>query len=291
MIKSMTGYGRNKLEIEKRTYEVEIRTVNHKYIDISVKIPRNISYLEENIKKEICSLISRGKVEVMVTFVNNSALGKKITINQELVKMYVEELTKLGEQNQINNNISVMELAKFPEVLTIHNEEEEEELWKELKECLAGALDNLIQMRQKEGTKIAEDLGERIEQVSKDTQKISVYSTRLVEEYVVKLEQRIKDILKTEIIDKDRIAQQVVIYSDKCSIEEELTRLKSHCIQLKELLEETKPVGKKMDFLIQEMNRETNTIGSKSSNLEITNLVINMKTQLEDIREQVQNIE
>ena len=146
-------------------------------------------------------------------------------------------------------------------------------------------------MREQEGNKIKEDLILRIEKIKQEVEKISEYSTRLVEEYVVKLEQRIKEILKTDVVDQARLAMEVVLYADKCSVEEELTRLRSHIVQFQDLLEEKKAVGKKIDFLIQEMNRETNTIGSKSGSLEITNLVINIKTELEDIREQVQNIE
>lgn len=146
-------------------------------------------------------------------------------------------------------------------------------------------------MREQEGNKIKEDLLVRIEKVEQAVEKISEYSTRLVEEYVVKLEQRIKELLKTDVVDQARLAMEVVLYADKCSVEEELTRLKSHIAQFRTMLQETKPIGKKMDFLMQEMNRETNTIGSKSGSLEITNLVVNIKTELEDIREQVQNIE
>ena len=198
----------------------------------------------------------------------------------------------LAEQNNLSLDIPVTEITKLPDVLILKETEEAEDIIEnELLECLKEAINNFTNMREQEGNKIKEDLKVRIEKIEKEVEKISEYSTRLVEEYVVKLEQRIKELLKTDVVDEARLATEVVIYADKCSVEEELTRLRSHIAQFKNMLEETKPIGKKIDFLIQEMNRETNTTGSKSGSLEITNLVINIKTELEDIREQVQNIE
>lgn len=290
-MKSMTGFGRANYENDGRMYNIEIKSVNHRYCDISVKLPRSISYLEEKIKKEIASNISRGKVDVLITFENNSAKGKDIKINKELAKIYIEELRELANENGINDNIPVTEISKFPEVLVIQNVEDEEIIWKEVSLCLKDAINNFIAMREQEGNKIKEDLKNRLSTIKQKVSKISEYSTGLVEEYVVKLETRIKEILKTDIVDKERLNQEIVIYADKCSVEEELTRLESHITQFNNMMEENIPVGKKIDFLIQEMNREINTIGSKSGSLEITNLVIETKTELEDIREQIQNIE
>ncbi len=290
-MKSMTGFGRARLERENRTYNIEIKSVNHRYNDITVKMPKGISYLEEKVKKEISSKISRGKVDVYITFDNNSSEGKNIKINKEIASIYIKELKTLAQENDIKEDISVTEIFKFPDVLSIENVEDEELIWSELYTCLDNAITSLMEMRKREGNKIKEDLEKRIEKISEKVNEISTYSTRLVEEYVVKLETRIKEILNTDVVDKDRLAQEIVIYADKCSVEEEITRLKSHMIQFKELINMDTPIGKKIDFLIQEMNRETNTIGSKSGNLLITNLVIDIKTELEDIREQVQNIE
>lgn len=290
-MKSMTGFGRANYENDGRMYNIEIKSVNHRYCDISVKLPRSISYLEEKIKKEIASNISRGKVDVLITFENNSAKGKDIKISKELAKIYIEELRELANENGINDNIPVTEISKFPEVLVIQNVEDEEIIWKEVSLCLKDAINNFIAMREQEGNKIKEDLKNRLSTIKQKVSKISEYSTGLVEEYVVKLETRIKEILKTDIVDKERLNQEIVIYADKCSVEEELTRLESHITQFNNMMEENIPVGKKIDFLIQEMNREINTIGSKSGSLEITNLVIETKTELEDIREQIQNIE
>lgn len=290
-MKSMTGFGRARLEKNNRIYNVEIKSVNHRYNDITVKMPRSISYLEEKIKKEMSSKISRGKIDVLITFDNNSADGKNIKINKELANIYIKELKTLAQENNINDNILVTEISKFPDVLTIENMEDEDIIWEELSIALNEATKNFLQMRQNEGSKIKEDLTIRIEKILNKVYEISTHSTGLVEEYVVKLETRIKEILNTDVVDKDRLSQEIVIYADKCSVEEEITRLKSHISQFKELINMDAPTGKKIDFLIQEMNRETNTIGSKSGSLEITNLVIDIKTELEDIREQVQNIE
>lgn len=290
-MKSMTGFGRARYENSNRIYNIEIKSVNHRYNDITVKLPRSISYLEEKIKKEISSKISRGKIDIFVSFENNSAEGKDIRINKELAGIYIKELKTIASENGINENIPVTEISKFPDVLTIENLEDEDTIWKELLVCLNEAISNFLQMRENEGKKIKEDLNIRIEKISNKVCEISTYSTGLVSEYVVKLEARIKEILKTDIVDKDRLAQEVVIYADKCSVEEEITRLNSHINQFKELINVNTPIGKKIDFLIQEMNRETNTIGSKSGSLSITNLVIDIKTELEDIREQIQNIE
>lgn len=291
-MKSMTGFGRAKIEKNNRIYTVEIKSVNHKYNDITIKLPRSLSYTEDKIKKEISSNIARGKIDVYVSFENYSEEGKTVIINSELVSEYMKQFKLLAEQNNLKLEITAAEITKLPEVLTIKETEGKEDIIEdELLECLKEAISNFTTMREQEGNKIKEDLKERIQKVEKEVEKISEYSTRLVEEYVVKLEQRIKEILKTNAVDEARLATEVVIYADKCSVEEELTRLRSHIIQFKNMLEETKPIGKKIDFLIQEMNRETNTTGSKSGSLEITNLVINIKTELEDIREQVQNIE
>ena len=291
MIKSMTGFGKNNLVINDRNYQVEIRSVNHRYLDINIKMPRQLTYLEEIIKKAISTKIKRGKIDVSISFENNSTEGRNVKINTEIAKMYIEQLRKLAEEENILSDIQVTEITKLPDVLNINIDQDDDTIKQELLESVSIATDNLIEMKQTEGNKIAEDLIRRINYIEEKILKISELSTGLIEEYVVKLEERIKEILKTDIIDKSRIAQEVVIYADKTSIEEEITRLKSHIIQFRNLLKEEEPVGKKIDFLIQEMNRETNTIGSKANNLDIVNGVIDIKTELENIREQIQNIE
>lgn len=292
MIRSMTGYGKQSLNVKKREYQVEIKSVNHRYLDINIKLPKSISYLEDTIKKEISAKIKRGKIDVFITFENNSQEGKNITINKELAKLYIEQLKELAQEEKILNNIEVMDIAKLPDILIVKNDEEDEKIQNELIEVVQGAISKIIEMKNIEGNKIEQDLLQRIDKIENKIVEISAKSTGLIEEYVVKLEKRIKEILKTEELDKSRLAQEVVIYADKCSIEEEVTRLKSHIYQFRNLISNNnETIGKKLDFLIQEMNRETNTIGSKANNLEITNGVIDIKTELEDIREQIQNIE
>ena len=291
MIKSMTGYGRAKLSKDDREYQIEIKSVNHRYLDISVRIPKQLSYLEETIKKEIAKKVKRGKIDVFVTFENNSLEGKEIKINTELAKAYIDELKKLAEKENILSDIQVTEISKYPDVLNIQSSQDDEKITEEVLETITIATDNLVQMRETEGNKISEDLLKRLNIINKKVEGIAKLSTGLIEEYVVKLEERINEILKNQEIDKTRLAQEVVIYADKCSIEEEVTRLNSHISQFKNLLNSNEAIGKKLDFIIQEMNRETNTIGSKANNLEITNGVIDIKTEIENIREQVQNIE
>ncbi len=291
MIKSMTGYGKGSISENSRNYQIEIKSVNHRYLDISVKMPRTLSYLEEDIKKLISEKVKRGKIDVFITFENNSAEGKDIKINTEIAKIYINELKKLAEQEKISSNIEVTEISKYPDVLSIQNTQDDEQIKRELLKATNLAVEKLVEMRQTEGNRMAEDINKRIQYIKEKIEKISALSTGLIEEYVVKLETRIKEILKNQDIDESRLAQEVVIYADKCSIEEEVTRLKSHISQFEKLLYSEEAIGKKLDFIIQEMNRETNTIGSKANNLEITNGVIDIKTEIENIREQVQNIE
>lgn len=291
MIKSMTGYGKSQLSKESREYYIEIKSVNHRYLDINVKLPRIISYLEEEIKKYIGSKIQRGKVDIYITFEDSNIKSKDIKINKEIAKLYIQELKELANEENILSNIEVIEISKFPDVLTIKYDEEDEQIKEEIIETLDNALNSLIVMRAIEGNKIEQDLINRLSIIEDKTKQISLLSTGLIQEYVVKLGERIRQLLKSEQIDDSRLAQEVVIYADKCSIEEEVTRLNSHIYQFRNLLCSDEAIGKKLDFLIQEMNREINTIGSKANSLNITNEVINIKTELENIREQVQNIE
>ena len=291
-MKSMTGYGRAKIENDTREYIVEVKSVNHKYLDINIKLPKTLFCIEDKIRKVISNKILRGKIDVFVTYINYGIEGKTILINKDIAKMYIKEIEEIATENNIASGIRATEISKFPEVLNvIVDEEDEEKIWLELNKCLEKALDNFIEMRTTEGEKIKEDLKQRLDEIDENINEIFKNSTGLVEEYVVKLRKRIQEILNTDVVDETRLAQEIVIYSDKTSIEEEITRIKSHIIQFKELLNSEGAIGKKADFIIQEMNREINTMGSKSGKFEITQLVIKIKTQIEDIREQIQNIE
>lgn len=291
-MKSMTGYGRAKLQKESREYIVEIKSVNHKYLDMNIKLPRNLFCMEDRVRKSISNKISRGKIYVFITYINNGIEGKNILINKDIARLYIKELEELANENNIASGLRATEISKLPEVLNIAiDEDDEDKIWSDLNECLEEALSNFVNMRETEGERIKLDLEERLNEINENVAKIIQNSTGLIEEYVVKLRNRIKEMLDTDIVDETRLAQEIVIYSDKISIEEEITRIKSHIEQFRTLLDEKDPIGKKADFIIQEMNRETNTMGSKSGSIDIINLVIKIKTQIEDIREQIQNIE
>ncbi len=291
MIKSMTGYGKSNLTENNREYQIEIKSINHRYLDINVRMPKQLTYLEDEIKKIITSKIKRGKIEIYITYQNNSKEGINVKINKEIAEIYIKELKQLAQEQNIESKIEVIDIAKMPDVLNVTSNQDDEKIKNEITKATQEATEGLIKMKQTEGAKIAEDIQQRLNNIKEKIKQISSKSTRLIEEYIVKLEKRIKEIYKTEIIDENRLAQEVVIYADKCSIEEEITRLNSHILQFETMLQTNEAIGKKLDFIIQEMNRETNTIGSKANNLEITNGVVDIKTELENIREQIQNIE
>lgn len=289
---SMTGFGKAKLEKNGREYGIEIKSVNHRYCDISVKLPRSISFYENEIKKFISTKIARGKIDVYVDFSDYTAEDNNVKINKDLAKIYIKQLKELAEEEGLEANLRAIDISKMPDVLQLKSDNSEnDEILNDLLECLDKAVTNFVQMRSSEGDKIKNDLLRRLNNIRKLVEEISKNTTGLIEEYVVKLRERIKEILKTDSVDEQRLAQETVIFADKSSIEEELTRLDSHIYQFENILSSEGSVGKKLDFLVQEMNREANTIASKSVKLEITNLVIEVKTELEDIREQIQNIE
>lgn len=289
MLKSMTGYGRSIYESNKRRFIIEIKSVNHKYNDISIKMNKNINYLENTIRKKIKKNISRGKIDVHISL-EELEIDKKININKNLAEKYISNIKEIAKENNTEIIINMSDILMIPDIMSANENVEDSELEKELLAGLDIAINNFIDMRIKEGEKIQEDLSNRLDIINKYLSEINSYSTGLVEEYIVKLKKRIKEILKDDVVDKNRLSMEVVIFADKCSIEEELTRLNSHIVQFKSMLNENN-IGKKMDFLIQEMNREINTIASKANCLEITKLVVEVKNELENIREQVQNIE
>ncbi len=291
-MKSMTGFGKSVLEINGRSYSIEIKSVNHRYCDINVKLPRSISFYESEIKKAIAQKISRGKIDVFVEYANYSAEGKDVIINKDLAKVYIKQLKELAEEEHLDSTIRVTDISKMPDVMLLKNENNDEDtIFNELKQCLDESINSFLSMRQIEGEKIKKDLTKRLSNIKGMVDEISANTTGLIEEYVVKLTERIKEILKTDVVDERRIAEETVIFADKSSVQEELTRLNSHIQQFENIINADGAIGKKLDFVVQEMNREANTIASKSVKLEITNLVIEIKTELEDIREQIQNIE
>ncbi len=291
MIRSMTGFGRGKYENEGRTYVVEIKSVNHKYSDINVRLPRFLNCEEDKIRKKISNYISRGKIDVFITFENYSNKGTNIKINRELAKEYISELQVLANETGLNYNVNVIDIAKFPEILKLADDGDEELISKEMMIAVDEALNKFVEMREIEGTRLIEDIEKRIILIQEKVKEITKFSSNLVKDYIEKLKLRVNELLAPETVDENRLMQEIVIYSDKSSIEEELTRLNSHLLQFLELIKQSSPIGKKIDFLIQEINREVNTIGSKANCLDITNRVIEIKTEVENIREQIQNIE
>ena len=291
MIRSMTGFGRGKYENEGREYLVEIKSINHKYCDIGIRLPRSLNGIEYKIRQEVANYISRGKIDVYIEFKDNTADESSICFNKDLAKLYIKDLQELGKETGIDCDFNVIDIAKMPDVLKRDDETDEDLIFNEVCIALKEAVDKFIEMRNFEGNKLKEDIERRLDILESKVSEIVEKSTGLVDEYITKLEERIKEMLRTDVIDETRLAQEVVIYSDKVSVEEEITRLKSHLSQFRKLLQEPSPIGKKLDFLTQEINRETNTIGSKTSSLEVTNLVVDLKTEIENIREQIQNIE
>ena len=291
MIRSMTGFGRGKYENEGRNYTIDVKSVNHKYADISVRLPRFLNAVEDPIRKKVSEYISKGKIDVFVNFENFGSKGITIKINKELAKAYLTELKDLSEETGLEYNLSVLDVSKFPEILKLEDDQDEELIINEVMLALEDALEKFVSMREIEGKKLVEDIKNRIQLIQKKVENIKEASSHVVEDYIEKLKTRVSELMEPGTIDENRIMQEIVIYSDKSSIEEELTRLESHIAQFLNLIEQDSPIGKKIDFLIQEMNRETNTIGSKANNIDITNNVIEIKTEIENIREQIQNIE
>lgn len=293
MIKSMTGFGRGESTNEVHNFNVEVKTVNHRYNDIVIKMPKHINYLEEKIKRTIKDKINRGRVEVYINleYIDESAVDVKVDLS--LANAYKEALNTLADQLDIKDDVNLSHMLSFSEIIRTERKElNEDETWNCLEVAIVEALDCVIDMRIKEGLALKSDLEAQLMSMDEIIDKIEERSPLVVIEYREKLESRIKEILNIDCnIDEERLAYEVAFFADKSDINEEIIRFKSHIKQFLKSLEENEPVGRKLDFLIQEMNREINTIGSKANDLVISNSVVNIKSQLEKMREQVQNIE
>lgn len=292
MIKSMTGYGRGNIELTGRSYTIEIKSVNHRYCDLNIKMPKSLLPLEDRIRKVIQSKLNRGKIDVFVT---QNLFDKKdvaAVFNKSLADSYYSCLNEIKERYQLKDEISLTLISKFPDVIMTKQEEEDvEELWESLSIPLNEALDLLLKMREREGMKLKEDIKFKSDNIIKMVNVIHDNSEDILAEYQKKLLTRLNDLIKEHKIDENRIAMEAAIIADKASVDEEIVRLKSHLIQLNETMDINEPVGRKLDFIVQEMNRETNTIASKATNLDIINVVLNIKNEIEKVREQIQNIE
>lgn len=294
MIKSMTGFGRGEHSDGKRSITVEIKSVNHRYGDINVKMPRRYSFAEEAIKSTVKKYISRGKVDVSISVENLTEDDVTIRLNTMVAKQYLDNLNELRNQFDVYGDVSLQFLATLPDVMkAVPDVEDEEEIKKAILVPVQMAAENLDSMRKVEGEKLAEDLLMRGELICDYVSKIEERSPKVTVAYTEKLRERIKELIGSNVtIPEDRILLEAAIFADKSSITEELVRLNSHMIQLRNIIEKSnQPTGKKLDFLVQEMNREANTIGSKANDIEITSLMLEIKAEIEKIREQVQNIE
>lgn len=292
MIKSMTGFGRGTSEGEASSFIVEIKTVNHRYFELNVRMPRTLISLEDGIRKYVNDKIKRGKVDIFIT--QNQAVSEEmaVVINESLADNYVEALYRLRDKYSLRDDISATTLARFPEVLKLEqNEEDLENTWKILLPAVEEAVHNLVSMREQEGEKLLLDITKRCEFISSNVDIINKRIPEVTEEYRVRLLKKVEEILTEKSIDENRIAMEVVLQADKTCIDEEIVRLKSHVTQVLKTFKLEEPIGRKIDFIIQEMNREANTIASKVNDLELTNTALDIKSDIEKIREQVQNIE
>ena len=292
MIRSMTGYGRGEYENGGRKYVVEIKTVNHRYADIFVKVPRQISFIEDRVRQTVSKNLSRGKIDVYVNYESNEEDSKLVVIDDTLAESYFNAVRLLKDKFDLQDDISTSLVSRFPDVLKVEKAEEDADvIWEGLKFALDEAIDYVIKMRENEGEGLKKDFLKKAAYVEGLVGEISNRAPEVVKDYKQRLETRIKELLEQQTIDESRLAMEVAIFADRCSIDEELVRIKSHINQLRQILDADQPIGRKLDFLIQEMNREINTIGSKANDLIITKNVIEIKSEIEKIREQVQNVE
>jgi uncharacterized protein (TIGR00255 family) len=289
----MTGYGKGEAENQLYKLKIEIKSVNHRYLDINVKLPRYLIYLEEGIKKLIKEKINRGKVDVFVSFDFADASSVEVKVDIPLARSFKQALEELKVELEIEDSIRLNNILSISDVIKTEKKELDEDLvWETIKESTESALNRILQMREYEGGQLKLDILKKLDNIVAISERIEKRAPLVIEEYKGKLNERIQSILEDKtIVDPDRLAMEVAIYADKSSIDEELTRLKSHVLQLKAILSEDDAIGRKLDFLIQEFNREVNTIGSKSSDTEIVKAVVELKSEIEKIREQVQNIE
>lgn len=293
MIRSMTSFGRSSSEEgEKRVFTVEMKSVNSRYLDVNIRMPKTLISLEEEIRKMISNSLNRGKVDVFINL-NNYYDGSGIpNVDINLAQGYLNRLKEIEAKLGVKNDISVMQIARFPEVVTIVEEEDKiEVVWQELKPLISDSLEMMTKMREVEGDKLKEDILSKISIIEQLVLKVEEFADTIPKAFKLKLEERVKELLGNIDIDENRIAMEVCMLADKATVDEEIIRLRSHISQVRETLNLKEPVGRKLDFIVQEMNRETNTIGSKSSDIQMTNIVIDIKNILEKIREQVQNIE
>lgn len=292
MIRSMTGYGRYQDTVDGMDITVEIKAVNHRYYEYSSRLPRAYGFLDDKLKAYLQGSISRGKVDVYVFIDTADAPGSRVTVNHSLVQGYLKALGEIAETYGLRNDVSVMSLARYPDLLTVHREAEDEEaVWAAVRTVADVALNRFLQMREKEGEKLQEDILSRAAAILEAVGQVEERSPQTVREHMDKVQTRMRELLGTATVDEQRLLTEAALFADKIAVAEETVRLRSHISQLEHMLAGNEAVGRKLDFLVQEFNREANTIGSKCSDVAISKLVVEMKSEIEKMREQVQNIE
>ena len=292
MIKSMTGFGRCEFTDEKRKFTVELKSVNHRYLDVNIKMPKKLNFFESSIRALLKEYIERGKVDVYITYEDYTEDNYALKYNSALAAQYLDYLNSMAEEFGLENDIRVSNLSRYPDVLVMEEQDvDEQELWDGLERALRGACEQFVASRIKEGENLKIDLIDKLDHMISYVDFIEKRSPQIMEEYHRRLEDKIKEILGDRQMDDGRIATEVTIYADKVCVDEETVRLRSHINTTKDTLLEGGSIGRKLDFIAQEMNREANTILSKANNIEISDTGINLKTSIEKVREQIQNIE
>ena len=292
MIKSMTGFGRAVKEIDGYVITVELKSVNHRYFEFSSRIPRQYGFLDEKVKSFVNSKVSRGKVECYITIEALNTDSAQVIVNNTLASAYVTALKEIATTYELKEDFGASTISRFQDVLIVKKaEEDEEKLWMYVKSVAQEAVDKFIEMRTIEGAKLKDDIYSRGQYILDCVSFIEERSPQTVKEYNDKLIERVHELIGNTTLDESRIIQEVAIYADKVAVAEETVRLRSHIEQLNSFLESSEPVGRKMDFLVQEINRESNTIGSKANDVDIARKVVDIKSEVEKIREQIQNIE
>ncbi len=292
MIKSMTGFGRSELVKEDRKITVEMKSVNHRYLDVNMKMPKKLNFFEAAIRNELKNYIQRGKVDIFISYEDYTETNICVKYNKELAAEYMKYLEQMAEDFSLDNDVRVSALSRYPEVLSMEEQTiDEEELWIMLSEAIGKAAEGFVESRIKEGENLKEDLIGKLDGMLVHVAYITERSPEIIAQYRNKLEDKVKELLGDAQVDESRLLMEVTIFADKVCVDEELVRLRSHIETMKENLQKGGSIGRKLDFIAQEMNREANTILSKANDLEISNRAIELKTEIEKVREQVQNIE
>lgn len=292
MIRSMTGYGRGQQTLGGMDITVEIRSVNHRYYEYSSRLPRVYGFLDERLKGYLQKAVSRGKVDVGVWIDTADAPGSEVVVNHALAEGYLKALHELAQTYGLRDDVSVNTLSRFPDILTVRKAAEDEEaIWEAVRQVADEALAGFVAMREREGARLREDVLARRQTILRAVEQVEARSPEIVREHMAKVEARMKELLSTATVDEQRLLTEAALFADKTATAEETVRLRSHLDQLETLVNASEPVGRKLDFLVQEINRETNTIGSKVQDVELARVVVDVKAEIEKIREQIQNIE